>query len=124
MVGRGDAYRRVVRSILSRYLLEDRGYWRGSGHHRVPRFLLNDFARYWRTMAVDFAYKLRNRSGKGWAIRNVKLRMSRKLIYVSGLLACYRSHLDFTDEQRREIFANPDGQKETRTAWNPALAIG
>src|SRR5579862_1792217 len=65
VVGREDAYRNVVRNVLNRYLLEDRGFWRGS-EHRVPRFLQNDFARYWRTMAVDFAYKLRARSGKGW----------------------------------------------------------
>ncbi len=111
VVGREDAYRRVVRSVLDRYLLEDRGLWRGSGH-RVPRFLQNDFARYWRTMAVDFAYKLRKRSGKGWAIRNIKLRMSRKMIYVSGLLACYRCHLDYSDTQRRMLFATPEGQRE------------
>ena len=63
-VGRNDAHRRVVRNILNRYLLEDRGLWKGSGQ-RVPRFLQNDFARLWRTMAVDFAYKLRKRAGKG-----------------------------------------------------------
>ena len=102
-MGRQEAYKRVVRNVLSRYLLEDRGFWRGSGH-RVPRFLQNDFARYWRTMAADFAYKLRTRSGKGWAIRNTKLRMSRKLIYVSGLLACYRCHLDYSDKDRQLIF--------------------
>ena len=110
-VGRGDAYGRVFRNILSRYLLEDRGLWKGSTY-RVPRFLQNDFARYWRTMAVDFAYKLRKRSGKGWAIRNLKLRMSRKLIYVSGLLACYRCHMDFSKDSAREIFADESRRVE------------
>jgi predicted nucleotidyltransferase len=109
-VGRDEAYQRVVRSILSRYLLEDRGFLKGPIH--VPRFLQNDFARYWRTMAVDFAYKLRRRAGKGWAIRNIKLRMSRKLIYVSGLLACFRCHLDFPTAHREELFGDPSRHPE------------
>jgi predicted nucleotidyltransferase len=111
VVGRDDAYSRVVRSILDRYLLEDRGLWKGSGH-RVPRFLQNDFARYWRTITVDFAYKLRHRAGRGWAIRNIKLRMSRKLIYISGLLACYRCHLDYDDAERLKVYGDPGEKKE------------
>jgi predicted nucleotidyltransferase len=105
-VGREDARRRVVRNILSRYLLEDRGFWMGT-QFRVPRFLQNDFARYWRTIAIDFAYKLRDRSGKGWAIRNTKLRMSRKLIYVSGLLACFRCHMDYSEGEWKALSEYP-----------------
>jgi predicted nucleotidyltransferase len=57
VLGRGEAYKRVVSNILHRYLKEDRGLWYGSGEFKIPRFLLNDISRYWRTMAVDFAYK-------------------------------------------------------------------
>jgi len=111
-VGRDDAYGRVVRGILDRYLLEDRGLWKGSSGHRVPRFLQNDFARFWRTMTVDFAYKLRDRAGDGWALRNIKLRMSRKLLYISGLLACYRCHLDYDETERLKVYGDPGMRNE------------
>ncbi len=100
-VGREEASDGVVRKILNRYLLEDRGLWHGSGP-RLPRFLLNDIARFWRTMAVDFAYKRRQRFSQGWAIRTIKLRMSRKLIYVSGLLVCYECALGVNDKFWRD----------------------
>src|SRR2546421_555271 len=74
-IGRHEAYDRTVNNIIDRYVLEDRQFLRKGARYHVPRFLLNDFARYWRTMAVDFAYKVRTRSRKGAAIRNIKLRM-------------------------------------------------
>ena len=105
-----DPYHRVVRHILDRYVFEDRGLWKGS-KYRVPRFLQNDFARYWRTMTVDFAYKQRDRYGNGWALRNMKLRISRKLIYASGLLACFRCHLDHTEESWNTLRKDEDRER-------------
>jgi hypothetical protein len=97
-IGRPDAYERVVKNVLQRYISEDDGFRRGGKFH-VPRFLQNDFARYWRTMAVDFAYKRRSRFGSGAVMRNFKLRMSRKLIYVSGLLACFSCEINLNKRQ-------------------------
>lgn len=36
VVGREDAYRNVVRNVLNRYLLEDRGSWREQGRRSGP----------------------------------------------------------------------------------------
>jgi predicted nucleotidyltransferase len=92
---RTEAYERVVRGVINRYLEEDvHPLTRDSRAYRVPRFLLNDIVRFWRTMAVDFASKQRDRAGEGWGLRNAKLRMSRKLIFASGLLVCFSSNLD------------------------------
>ncbi len=98
-IGQPDACDRVLNNVLSRYLNEDRGLWDAAKKRRVPLFLLNDIARYWRIMVIDFAYKQRARGNRGYALRSIKLGLSRKLIFVSGLLACFSCSLDFSDEQ-------------------------
>lgn len=80
-------------NILERYFEQD-VHFSVSGKCRVPRFLLNDLTRYWRTICVDYAAKHREQDGKKWALRNAKLRLSRKLIYASGLAFCFSCELD------------------------------
>lgn len=82
----------VLSNILERYFEQD-VHFSPDGRCRVPRFLLNDLTRYWRTICVDYAAKHRDQSGAKWALRNAKLRFSRKLIYASGLAFCLSCEL-------------------------------
>lgn len=42
----------MIKALVDRYVREDLLY-HAPDRFLVPRFLLNDIARYWRTMAVD-----------------------------------------------------------------------
>jgi predicted nucleotidyltransferase len=107
---RTEAYERVIRGVINRYLEEDvHPLTRDAKRYRVPRFLLNDIVRFWRTMAVDFASKQRDRAGEGWGLRNAKLRMSRKLIFASGMLVCFSANLD--SELNAQISTDKDAIK-------------
>lgn len=84
----GQAYSRVLKGVINAYIDNDSGFRKGY-EDKLPRFLLNDIIRFWRTICVDFAYKQKAQNGQKWAIRNIKLGLSRKLIYLKGLLMCY-----------------------------------
>lgn len=85
---------RVIRAVLDRYIYWGRGLpARGQPRLRVPRFLLNDVVRYWRTIAVDYAAKKWEQADKKWALRNSKLRVTRKMTFVKGLLLCFDCEL-------------------------------
>ncbi len=87
-------HERVLRGILKRYIQTDPAVSTATApQFRVPLFLLNDIVRLWRTIAVDYATKKWQQSGAKWALRNVKLRMSRKLLFVKGLLMCFSCQL-------------------------------
>jgi predicted nucleotidyltransferase len=84
------ARERVIRGALDRYLHDDTNFFSvRANESRIPRFLLNDIVRFWRTMCVDFACKQWEQAGSKWALRNIKLRVPRKMIFVSGLLLVF-----------------------------------
>ena len=81
---RPDLHRDFVNVILGRYLLDD------GRRGRPPGFLLNDVVRYWRTIAVDYEAKIwRDATPDGWGLRFLKLRISRKLTFVSAVISAF-----------------------------------
>lgn len=92
------AHDRVVRAVLDSYLAQSSGTRDQSG---VPRFLLNDMVRYWRTMCVDYAAKRRERDDAKWALRRLKLRTSRKLIFAAGLVMCLDYHVRVVKREKQ-----------------------
>lgn len=82
----GEAREEVIENILQRYCddyvppnhkPEDRP--------RVPRYLLNDLVRLWRTMAVDFGTKRWQSGRDSTNLRHVKLRITRKVLFAGPL---------------------------------------
>lgn len=97
-----DVHQRVLSQILQRYVHD--GLPAVMSHEQtpldVPRFLLNDIVRYWRTMTVDYAKKTWDSPNQKWALRKCKLRMSRKLMFASGMLMCFACKLQSLQDDK------------------------
>ena len=81
-----SAHRACLERVLNGYLDES------VKDYRPPRFFLNDLIRYWRTICVDFVGKEREGAGQKWALRNLKLATSRKVLFAGGLLPILLCH--------------------------------
>ncbi|HEV2071906.1 MAG TPA: hypothetical protein VGR26_19155 [Acidimicrobiales bacterium] len=102
-----NRHRVLVTSILNRYLYD----YRSRSGPLVPRFLLNDVVRFWRTVAVDYqAKRWEEMEGEKWGLRYIKLRSSRKLTYASTLASLFMpviAQIDTTANYLSELFRIP-----------------
>lgn len=75
---------RLRESVLQRYLYQHRGL-----NGTVPRFLLNDLLRYWRTVAVDYEAKRWRGRATPWGLRYLKLLITRKLLIAGSVVSLF-----------------------------------
>lgn len=96
-----DRHEQLLRAIVRRYLADY-----GDPKPGVPRFLLNDVLRYWRTLAVDYQAKQWGQRAPEWGLRYLKLIISRKLMIASTVVSLFLCE-EATDDYFVEQFTIP-----------------
>ena len=83
---RKEAYDRVIKGVIDRYLEEDNNHLltRDSKAFRVPRFLLNEISCVLENHGRRFCQQTTRSGWRRLGLRNAKLRMSRKAHFSSG----------------------------------------
>lgn len=115
-------FERVRSQLIEHYVAAD------LEERKLCRYLLNDVIRYWRTICIDFEEKTAD-GDKPRAIRLIKLRFARMMLYFGGVVAISKTG-DITALQKRTVllamFAKPPiarlievfGEHDTRAALN------
>ena len=83
-------YEQILSRIYGHYIKttkEKKGY---------PRALINELIRYYRTVAVDYLYKVEE-INKPWALRNFKLRHSRKFWFFTNMALILHRFRELSD---------------------------
>lgn len=73
-------------------------YTKGKRIGKEPRELINELVRYYRTITIDYKYKVEEQN-KSWAIRNLKLRHSRKFLYFTSIAIIFTAMKQFRNNE-------------------------
>lgn len=87
---------RVIRGLATTY-----GDTHTAGHRLLS--LATDIARYWRTLRIDYKFKV-DEQRKPWALRSVKLRSYRRIWYFSSALYSVAKGPRIDNSQRGKLF--------------------
>ncbi len=88
-------FERVRADLIEHYVTEE------LEERKLCRYLLNDIIRYWRTICVDFEEKTAA-GNKPRAIRLIKLRFARMMLYFGGVAAISKTG-DIPAPQKRIV---------------------
>jgi predicted nucleotidyltransferase len=71
-------------------------------NEKICLYLLNDIIRYWRTICVDYEYKI-TEDKKPRGVRLIKLRFSRLMLIFAGILSVAETHNLSATEKREKL---------------------
>ena len=91
-----EKYETLRLELIKRYVSRD------LKNEKICLFLLNDVVRYWRTICIDFEHKTAD-GDKPRAIRLIKLRFSRMLLYFAGVAAISRAVYMSPKNKRKKL---------------------
>lgn len=91
-----ECFDNLRRDLVSHYVPDN------LDDHKLCRYFLSDVIRYWRTICVDFEFKTAEAS-KPRAIRLIKLRLSRMMLYFGGVAAVSETSNKDAAEKRRVL---------------------
>lgn len=89
-------FEKVRAELIRRYVSDD------LDERKLCKYLLNDIIRYWRTICIDFEFKTADAT-KPRAIRLIKLRFSRMMLYFAGVAAVSQTEDMTVEEKRRTL---------------------
>jgi hypothetical protein len=87
LLGR-NTYDALLENVIQAYF----GDFEGNEDKFVPAFMVNDILRMWRTFAVNYELE-RRKPGKGFRIKNLKLKYSRMITCYSAIMYLLARHI-------------------------------